>query len=59
MCIIMTIIYITISEVIIIGYLQNQYNYYRKIYKLFMPDKIVFKEKKIKFWLVKYDVLNK
>lgn len=38
---------------------ESEYSYFRTIYKMYMPDIIILKEKRIKFWLVKYSVINK
>ena len=64
----LTIIYVVISEILLIGTFTNEYIYFRKIYKNYMPgnfhiiyisDKILSKEKRIKFWLIKHDILNR
>ncbi|EGR33918.1 hypothetical protein IMG5_031020 [Ichthyophthirius multifiliis] len=51
--------HIVINEKLLIGNLQKEYAYFRCIYKMYMPDEIILKEKRIKFWLVKHYVLNK
>ena len=59
MTVILIIIYILITERLLLGKLYNEYNFFRYVYKMYMPEAIISKEKRIKFWLIKHDVLNK
>ncbi|KAL4476170.1 hypothetical protein ABPG74_009903 [Tetrahymena malaccensis] len=53
------IIYLIITEKLLIGKFNKEYSYFRTIYNMYMPDIIILKEKRIKFYLVKHHILNK
>ena len=57
--VVIIITHFVINERLLIGNLQKEYEYFRTIYKMYMPDEIIQKEKRIKFWLIKHYVLSK
>ncbi|KAL4499680.1 hypothetical protein ABPG72_017220 [Tetrahymena utriculariae] len=56
---VLLIIYLIITEKLLIGRFNKEYSYFRTIYNMYMPDIIILKEKRIKFYLVKHHILNK
>jgi len=59
MFIVLLLVYLIVSEKFLLGKFTSDYAYFRTIYNMYMPDLIIVKEKRIKFWLVKYSVINK
>ncbi len=57
--VVLLISHIIFSEVLLIGRFEKEYEYFKLIYKMYMPDAIIYKEKRIKFWLVMNGVLKK
>ena len=53
------IVYLYCIEKLMLGKLQKEFKYFRSVYKYYMPDAIIMKEKRIKFWLIKHKMLNK
>ncbi|EGR29365.1 hypothetical protein IMG5_156920 [Ichthyophthirius multifiliis] len=51
-------LYIIIAEYILIKQFINEYQQYKYIYKMYMPDAIITKEKRIKYWLIKHGILK-
>lgn len=59
MFLVLFIVYLVLTEQMLLGRFNEEYTYFRTVYKMYMPDIIILKEKRIKFWLVKHFVLNK
>ena len=55
----MILTYFILIEILIVGNLENEYNFFKKIYESYMPDFIVSKEKIIKAKLQVEGLINK
>jgi len=47
------ILFVVLNEVLILGRFQEEYDYFRTVYKMYFPEAVVTKKKNIKFWLIK------
>jgi phage shock protein PspC (stress-responsive transcriptional regulator) len=53
------VLYVYFIEKLLLSRLSSKYKEFRQFFKLFMPEFIIVKEKRIKFWLIKNNVLEK
>lgn len=42
----------------VISFYEKEYHVYKEIYKNYVPDYIVQKDKRIKYWLVKHSIIK-
>jgi len=52
------VIYIILVHWLVTLRLKHKYSYYRKIFNSYMPQFIILKEKRIKYWLIRNHLLN-
>lgn len=53
------LLYLILIEILIIGNLNKNYDFFRRVYEMYMPDFLVSKEKIIKAKLIVDGILNK
>jgi hypothetical protein len=53
------LVYLVLIEVLVIGTLNNNYEFFKRVYEMYMPDYLVSKEKIIKAKLIVDGILNK
>jgi len=51
--------YIIFVEILIIKTINSQLIGFRTIFNLYMPQDILLREKRIRYWLIKNDLLSK
>lgn len=59
MSIFLIIMYIIMSEYMLIGKLAREYKFFKKVYKMFIPEKTITQIKNIKLALIKHGVINR
>jgi hypothetical protein len=52
-------VYLVLIEILVIGTLNNNYEFFKRVYEMYMPDYLVSKEKIIKAKLIVDGILNK
>ncbi|CAD8070191.1 unnamed protein product [Paramecium primaurelia] len=53
------LVFITIAEMYLVNQLNKSFQFYRKIYKSYMPNDIIQKEKIIRASLIKYSIIKR
>jgi hypothetical protein len=53
------LVYLVLIEILVIGTLNNNYEFFKRVYEMYMPDYLVSKEKIIKAKLIVDGILNK